>query len=91
MNVPPRNLTTTLLEFIKNDLAADKDISDLRPDDDLLEGSIVDSLGIMRLITFIEKEFGFAVPSEDVVIENFLTVSAIVEYLTPKLAESNND
>lgn len=87
MSVDRNQLLNTLTEFIVDDLANDKDIRELKPNDDLLEDSIVDSLGIMRLINFIETKFGYSVPSEDVVIENFLTVNAIIEYLGPKLPD----
>ncbi len=83
----PPELQSELIEFILSDLARDKGIESLEPDDELLESSLVDSLGIMRLIAFIEQQFGYAVPSEDLVIENFLSVTAIVDYLSPKLSD----
>ena len=79
------SIESTLINFIVNDLSRDKGLQDLSPDDDLLESSLVDSLGIMRLVAHIEKQFGFSVPSEDVVIENFINVRAIVDYLLPKI------
>ena len=88
MTVEKDNLCLALTEFIIADLAGDKDIGELRPNDDLLEDSLVDSLGIMRLISFIEQRFQYVVPSEDVVIENFMTVGSIADYLAPKLNEN---
>ena len=88
MTAAKENLSKTLIDFIIAELAQGKDIGGLKPDDDLLEDSLVDSLGIMRLIAFIEQQFGYVVPSEDVVIENFMTVSAIIDYLGPKLTEN---
>ena len=87
MSAKRNELAAALIRFIVDDLASDKDIETLEPDDDLLEDSIVDSLGIMRLINFIEQKFGYSVPSEDVVIENFLSVNAITEYLELKLPD----
>ena len=80
------NITAKLIRFIVSDLAMDQDLNELDQDDDLLEDSIVDSLGIMRLIAFIEEEFAFTVPSEDVVIQHFQTVRAITDYLIPRLS-----
>ena len=88
MTVDKDNLCSVLTEFIITELANDKDIGELQPDDDLLEDSLVDSLGIMRLISFIEQRFHYVVPSEDVVIENFMTIGAVVGYLAPKLNEN---
>ena len=85
MDNKKHNLANILSTFILEDLASDKDFDSLSPDENLLEDSLVDSLGIMRLITFIEQRFGFAVPAEDVVIENFMSINAIVDYLIPQL------
>ena len=51
-------------------------------DDDLLVGEIIDSLGMMRLVAFIEETFETKIPLEDITIQNFRTVEAIDEYLT---------
>jgi len=54
-------------------------------DDNLLTTGLVDSLGIMRLVTFIEEAFGTAVPPEDVIIEHFLTIGHITRYLDGRI------
>ena len=41
-------LTNTLSVFILEDLASNQDLDSLSPDENLLEDSLVDSLGIMR-------------------------------------------
>ena len=51
-------------------------------DDDLLVGEIIDSLGMMRLVAFIEETFAIKVPLEDITIQNFRTVEVMDEYLT---------
>ena len=56
-------------------------------EDDLLGNDWVDSMGIMRLIAFIEEEFEIIVPLEDVTIENFRTVKTIDTYLERKAEE----
>jgi len=45
----------------------------LSDDDDLLTSGLVDSLGMMSLVAFIEEQFGVAVPPEDVTLETFST------------------
>ncbi len=90
MPADKQKLAKTIIDFIVNNIASDQDIDELKPEDDLLERSLVDSLGIMRLIAFIEQEFGYSVPPEDIVIENFMTVDAIIDYLAPKLSNNVN-
>ncbi len=50
-------------------------------DDDLLGEEIIDSMGIMRLIGFIEETFDMDVAQADITIFNFRTIKAIDAYL----------
>mgnify|MGYP001819347025 CR=1 FL=1 len=83
---PTRPLIDSLTQFITSELGVEAGTT-LTPETDLLEGSIVDSMGIMRLVAFIEAEFGYVVPPQDVIIEHFATINLIAEYLEPKLSE----
>ncbi len=67
--------------FIEQELIGGASDSSLRIDDDLLTSGIVDSLGVMRLVGFVEEEFGVATPPEDVTIEHFVSVLAIAGYI----------
>lgn len=49
--------------------------------DDLLGSGLIDSMGVMRLIAFIEQEFDHTVAAQDMTIENFISVEAIEDYL----------
>lgn len=53
----------------------------LKDDDNLLMTGVVDSVGMMSLVVFIEDTFDLSVPPEDVTIENFLSVNTIEAYL----------
>jgi len=73
-----------LRHFIATELMYAEDENALRPDEPLLGSGIVDSLGIMRLVSFIEERFGVVVPEEDLIPEHFQTVqhlAALVQRL----------
>jgi acyl carrier protein len=74
---------TVLTDFIQKELAIGRS-TPIKPDDDLLGSGVVDSLGILRLVLFIEEQFSFKVPDEDVVIDNFQSVAALTQYLQSK-------
>ena len=65
----------TILEqvekFLLTEVAVDFDKKSLGPDSDLLEQRILDSLGVLKLVLFLERTFGIQVEDEDVVPENF--------------------
>ena len=74
------NKEQMLLDYIKQDLLKGR-VSTLSADDDLLDSGILNSLGILQLVSFIEERMDIEVPDEDVVYENFSSVSALVAYL----------
>lgn len=74
------NKEQMLLDYIKQDLLKGR-VSNLSADDDLLDSGILNSLGILQLVSFIEERMDMEVPDEDVVYENFNSVSALVAYL----------
>ncbi|MEM7033542.1 MAG: acyl carrier protein [Chloroflexota bacterium] len=70
-----------LTKFITAELLVDYEENDLMEDDDLLTTGLIDSLGIMRLVTFIEETFEKKIPYEDITIENFRSVKTMANYL----------
>lgn len=75
-----------LSDYIREELLDGHIYRDLKEDDDLLTTGLVDSLGMMSLVTFIEDEFGVRVPPEDVTLESFSTIVSIVSYLETRQA-----
>lgn len=67
--------------FVRTELVDDPEV-ELGPDVELLLEGIVDSVGAVRLVTFIEQQWGVAVPAQDVTIENFGTIADITRYVT---------
>ena len=43
-----------------------------------------DSMGFIKLITFIEEEFGIKISDEDLTEENFESINAITSYILRK-------
>jgi acyl carrier protein len=71
---------TILIDYITKELSVGR-AKQIRPSDNLLETGVLDSLGLMQLVIFIEEKLGLKVPDEDVVIENFSSVDALTGYL----------
>ena len=56
-------------------------------DDDLLGSGLLDSLSVMSLVYHIEQDVGITIPAEDVLIENFGSLSAIERYVGRRRGE----
>ncbi|MGO9645068.1 MAG: phosphopantetheine-binding protein [Candidatus Bathyarchaeia archaeon] len=61
-----------------------KPASTLKNDTLLLETGILDSLSLLKLVLFLEKQFGVSVPAEELVPDNFKTIDAMCVYLRSK-------
>jgi methoxymalonate biosynthesis acyl carrier protein len=71
------DLLPRLLRFVEQDLP---DGTDLRPDTDLLLSGTLDSLGVVRVVHWLEDELDIEIDPADVVLEHFQTVDAMVAY-----------
>lgn len=69
-----------LLDYIQQQLLTEPDL-ELSAEEDLLGSGLVDSIGMVKLIAFIEKEFEISIPPQDMIIENFMTVEYIHHYV----------
>ncbi len=76
------NLSSTesaIRTFLIDDVFYDKDLKDLGPDDSLLAKGLLDSLAILKTVTFCEEQFGITIPDEDVLPDHFESVRAIAK------------
>ena len=69
-------LIESLLTFVREDLLKGR-ATDLHPDTYLFDEGMVDSLGILRLIAFLELEIGRPIADHEVVMEHFRTIRTI--------------
>jgi len=75
-------MKSTLKNFI---LTVASNHQDSLEDDELLIGAgIVDSLGILKLVSFIEEKFGIEVLDEELIPENFQTINDISNLIKTK-------
>jgi acyl carrier protein len=53
----------------------------IKGSDALLESGILDSLGILDLVTFLEQEFSITIADDELVPDNFQTIDGIVAFV----------
>lgn len=69
--------TEKIREFIIQELMHGDDGAGVGDDESLLERGILDSLGLLHLLAFLEQEYQVLIEDQDIVPENFESVSAI--------------
>lgn len=70
--------------LIVKEIAMGRDIGSVAHDEDLLASDILDSLGIMEMVAFLESRYGISVSDSDLTPENFQTVDSIVAFVDRK-------
>jgi acyl carrier protein len=71
-------------EFVK-EAAQRKGVNDVTDTMSLVESGVIDSLGIFRLVSFLEENCKVRISDEEIVGENFETIDAIDNFVTAKL------
>ena len=71
------DIAPAVKQFIRRELAPDTSEADLGDDVSLLDSGILDSFGIMTLLTFIETKFQVRIPADQIEPANFESVGAI--------------
>lgn len=75
-----------LRQFIADNFILDDQAGELAGDASLTQAGVLDSMGVLELIMFIEERFGIQVPDEDTLPENLDSIDRIVRYLGGRLA-----
>jgi acyl carrier protein len=73
--------TTALLRYINGEIMAP---GHPLAASDPLEPAGVDSMALLKVLLFIEREFGFWIPDEDLVPANVATISALAQYVADR-------
>jgi acyl carrier protein len=79
-----QEIIRSLTDFIVNEVAPTRPDKAPSPDDPIVESGLVDSLGLFKVIGFIEDKFGVVVAPEEILLENFATVNAITRLVQGK-------
>ena len=73
-------MKTKLKNFIFTELIYHEDPASFGEDANLLEAGL-DSMGIMRLIMFAEKEFGVTLPDTEIEPDNVKSLNALEKWI----------
>ena len=78
------NTIEVIRQFILSELNPADNGSELTDDTMLIDSGVVDSMGIIALMSFIEERFSIEIPSEELVPENFDSIKAMASLVDTK-------
>lgn len=78
------NFVEVVRKFVlqKFPLARRRNITD---DDNLLETGVIDSLGVLEIVTFLNEEFALEVEDDELTPENFQSISSIAAFVGQRI------
>jgi acyl carrier protein len=76
----------TVRRLISTTVTSEGPPGGLTDDYPLIEGHVIDSLDMLKLIPLLEEEFGVEVDDEELVPDNFGTITAIASFIEAKRA-----
>ena len=78
------SVESSVRNFLSTELG--KDVAAVGPDDSLLESGVIDSMGVLQLVAFLERTYGIKVEDDDLMPENFDTIGAIAAFIEERQA-----
>jgi methoxymalonate biosynthesis acyl carrier protein len=78
MTISAQQFPAALLRFVSEEVATAAGVTSRS---ELLLSGLVDSLGVVRIVDWIEVQLALRIDPGDVLLENFETVNAMVAFL----------
>lgn len=82
------NVLESLRRFLANELRV-ADAATMDPDLALVQSGAIDSIELMQVVAFLEKEFGIEVDDTEILPKNLRSLSRIVAFVEAKRAGAN--
>jgi acyl carrier protein len=76
-----QNTTSKIKNFLAQQFPMTKNVSN---DEPLLTSGLIDSLGILEVVSFVENEFLIVVSDEDLLPENFGSIHSLTNFVHEK-------
>jgi len=77
---------SVIRNFILDQFLPGEDPSELSQETPLITGGILDSIGTLKLVTFLEKEFAIELEAHEAGVDHLDTIESIVGLVQSKIA-----
>lgn len=82
--MPETQTKRTIKQFILEEFLPGEDPDELTEETTLFSSGLLDSIASLKLVSFLEKEFGISVEAHEIVAENLDTLDAIEKFVEGK-------
>lgn len=81
----PADIESKIRKFIEDNFLFREDREGLSDTESLLDAGLIDSTGVLELVSFLESQFGIRVADAEIVPDNLDSVRAIVMFVAGKV------
>jgi acyl carrier protein len=81
-------IQTTVKQYILAEFLPGQDPAELTAELPLITGKILDSIEVLKLVSFLEGEFGIQLEAHEVDFDHLDTIASIAELVESKLRSS---
>jgi acyl carrier protein len=81
-----KHIDQTVRHFIVEHFLYGDQSAPLKPEDSFLDRGIIDSTGVLELVSYIQKEFSIEVYDAEIIPDNFDSISKLTQYILQKQA-----
>lgn len=78
------NIEAAIERYIVEEILLGNGAGKIDPDESLIDSGILDSLALLRFISFVEERFNVSVEDVEVVPDNFQTINATKAFIEMK-------
>lgn len=86
--IETQNIEQPIRAFIASNLLFSSDGFPYADDASFLREGIIDSLGVVELVAFVQKQYGITVAQSEVIPDNFDSVAKLAAFVRRKLASN---
>ena len=75
----------TIRNYIISEFKSNIHTEDISNDSSLIDSGVIDSVGIISLLSFLEKTFSLNISSDELMPDNFDTINLITSFVEKKI------
>lgn len=83
--IPRAAIIDQTRQWVRENFLYMRPVWPLADDTPLLKGGVIDSVGVIELVAWLEKTFQLSIPEADITEQHFGTLDAIGDYLSGRL------
>ena len=85
-----QNIQQELRQFVIDNFLFGQGNGNLRNDDSFLDKGIIDSTGVLELVTFLEEKYRVKIHDRELVTDNLDSINNLVRFIETKLQQAED-